>query len=333
VRFLVIYHANEASARIVLQRLAQQNGCTDFILAGTTKDADIPVRLINPNVWEAGYHGLGGAIRKAKPEVIFNVCELSNFSLWQAHHYRPPGVKLYSYAFDNLCLTPAAEGRLRPGLKQLFRSRIKQLCVRRNAKIVDKIIMSSMKAWRAHADNWNIPESKMALCWFPVLNRDEMMRKLPDVDLAALDAKLKGKTVLGFCGRMIPEKGLGLIARVADHMAPGTHLLMVGSSGPMSGQFVNRPNVTVLPPQDPFALGHIFQRMHVLLVPSRSTFNWEEQFGRVIHEAKNFGLPVLASRSGSIPEFLPEDCLFPEDDLATLSKQLMKLFPGCLLSP
>ena len=159
MRFLVIYHAKEASARIIMQRLAEKIGCTDFVLAGTTENADIPIKLINPNLWEAGYYGLGEAIRKARPDVIFNACELSNFSLWQAHHYRPPGVKIFSYAFDNLCMTPEEECRLRPGLRQMFRSRVKHLCIQRSAKIVDKIIMSSMKAWRAHADKWNIPES------------------------------------------------------------------------------------------------------------------------------------------------------------------------------
>jgi glycosyltransferase involved in cell wall biosynthesis len=332
MRFLVIHHATqkETSSGIVLKRLAEQHGCTEFLLAGPGgPGVDFPLRLIKPGLRELGYRGLGEAIRGARPDVIFDISELSSFTLWQAHWFRPPKAKIYAYAFDNLCLTPAEEQRLKPGLGQAVRSRIKQLAISRNRRIVDLLLVASQKAIRAHADKWHVPEDRMKLAWFPVLNRQEMLRDTPDADLQALDTRLKGKIVLGYCGRFVPEKGLDLLARLAKRLSPGGHLLLVGE-GPLASLFDGLPNVTILPFQKPMSIGHFYQRMSALILPSRTVFNWEEQFGRVIHEAKMFGIPVLASRSGSIPEYLEPQCLFAEDDLDGLIQALRPLFPALI---
>jgi glycosyltransferase involved in cell wall biosynthesis len=330
MRFLVIHHAThtDTSSAIVLKRLAEQLGCTEFLLAGpAAPGVDFPLTLIKPGLRELGYRGLGGAIRKARPDVIFDICELSSFSLWQEHWYRPAGTKIYAYAFDNLCLTPAEELRAKPSWKQSLRSRIKQMAVRRNARIVDTVVVASQRALRAHADKWSVPEDRLKVCWFPVLTREEMLQAKPDLDLAALDAQLKGKTVLGYCGRFVPEKGMDLLAKLAKRLSPQAHLLLVGS-GPSASLFEGMPNVTILPFQNTFAIGHFYQRLNALLLPSRTIFNWEEQFGRVIHEAKAFGIPVIASRNGSIPEYVPAERLFAEDDLAGLVQALRPLFPN-----
>jgi glycosyltransferase involved in cell wall biosynthesis len=288
---------------------------------------DIPLKLIKPGLRELGYWGLGSAIRKAKPDVIFDICELSSFSLWQAQWYRPANAKIYAYAFDNLCLTPAEEMRGRPGWQQAVRSRIKQLAVRRNRRIVDVLVVASQRALRAHADKWKVPEDRIRVCWFPTLTRAELLQDTPQADLNALDARLKGKIVLGYCGRFVPEKGLDLLAKLARRLSPQAHLLLVGE-GPLASLFDGLPNVTLLPFQKPLSIGHFYQRMQVLLLPSRTVFNWEEQFGRVIREAKAFGVPVVASRSGSIPEFVPPHLLFPENDLAGLIQTLRSLYPS-----
>ena len=58
---------------------------------------------------------------------------------------------------------------------------------------------------------------------------------------------------------------------------------------------------------------------HVVLVPSRATRTWTEQFGRVIVEGQASGAVVLGYDSGSISEVVgPAGLVVPESDLAAL---------------
>src|SRR3954469_25750315 len=46
----------------------------------------------------------------------------------------------------------------------------------------------------------------------------------------------------------------------------------------------------------------LYRSMHVLLIPSRATVTWVEQFGRVIPEAQASGVVVAGYASGAIAE-------------------------------
>jgi glycosyltransferase involved in cell wall biosynthesis len=68
--------------------------------------------------------------------------------------------------------------------------------------------------------------------------------------------------------------------------------------------------------------------MDVLVLPSRTTPTWVEQFGRVLVEAMWFGVPVVGSDSGEIPwviESTGGGIVFPEGyatELAAILKML-----------
>jgi glycosyltransferase involved in cell wall biosynthesis len=67
--------------------------------------------------------------------------------------------------------------------------------------------------------------------------------------------------------------------------------------------------------------------MDALVLPSRTTPSWAEQFGHVLIEAMAAGVPVVGSSSGAIPEVIGEAGLvFPEGDAAALRAQLATLF-------
>ena len=71
-----------------------------------------------------------------------------------------------------------------------------------------------------------------------------------------------------------------------------------------------------------------YAQLDVLVLPSRTTPTWKEQFGRVIVEALWCGVPVVGSDSGEIPwliELTGGGLVFPEGDRDRLAEQLEKL--------
>ena len=112
-----------------------------------------------------------------------------------------------------------------------------------------------------------------------------------------------------FVGRDVPEKGLKDLRGSIKHLIePNSVELLVAGNIP----YEKMPEV--------YALADIF------VMPSKTTKTWEEQYGMVLIEAMASGLPILAYRSGAIPELLGSaGILVPEGNLTKLSKELEKL--------
>jgi glycosyltransferase involved in cell wall biosynthesis len=69
-----------------------------------------------------------------------------------------------------------------------------------------------------------------------------------------------------------------------------------------------------------------YRSVDVLVLPSRTTPRWKEQFGRVLVEAMACETPVIGSDSGEIPYVIGRDGLiFPEDDIDALAAHLRSL--------
>jgi glycosyltransferase involved in cell wall biosynthesis len=64
----------------------------------------------------------------------------------------------------------------------------------------------------------------------------------------------------------------------------------------------------------------------VLVLPSRTTSTWKEQFGHVLIEAMAMGVAVVGSDSGDIPNVIGRnDLVFPEEDAAGLAAILERM--------
>ena len=74
--------------------------------------------------------------------------------------------------------------------------------------------------------------------------------------------------------------------------------------------------------------------MDVLVLPSRTTPVWKEQFGRVLAEAMACRVPVVGSDSGAIPEVIGDAGLtFPEGDADALAERLGRLMASPASAP
>ena len=80
------------------------------------------------------------------------------------------------------------------------------------------------------------------------------------------------------------------------------------------------PFLSVLPARPRDQIPALMQSARALVLASKRTAKWEEQFGFVLLEAMATGLPVVATRSGAIPEVVPPwNPLVPEGDVAALA--------------
>ena len=136
---------------------------------------------------------------------------------------------------------------------------------------------------------------------------------------------------VGFAGRLVESKGLGdLLAAVRTLPAPVEMLLIgAGEMRPaLEGQAVPGSQVRVLDGLSHDEMPSGYGRLDVLVLPSRTTPAWKEQFGRVIIEALWCGVPVIGSDSGAIPwliELTGGGLTFPEGDVTALAGALERL--------
>jgi glycosyltransferase involved in cell wall biosynthesis len=122
------------------------------------------------------------------------------------------------------------------------------------------------------------------------------------------DLKLDCEHIVGYVGRLVPEKGLAWLLAAIRQLPTNVHCLIIGS-GPMRAEIelwselpslAGRVHVLEAIPAD--ALPGYLNCVDVLAVPSLTTIHWKEQYGRVIAEAMACGVPVVGSDSGAIPE-------------------------------
>jgi glycosyltransferase involved in cell wall biosynthesis len=109
---------------------------------------------------------------------------------------------------------------------------------------------------------------------------------------------------VGFAGRLVPEKGIDDLLEAVRQLDGRVRLLLVGD-GPLRER-LERENVPGGEIEVRTGLSHdrmpeAYAEMDVLVLPSRTTPRWSEQFGRVLVEALWCGLPVVGSDSGAIP--------------------------------
>ena len=141
------------------------------------------------------------------------------------------------------------------------------------------------------------------------------------------------KPIIAYVGRLEFEKGIHLLLEAAANV-PGEWSLLVLGSGSAKEQLISlseKLNIRhrviffeAVPHEEiPCYLGHV----DILVLPSLTTENWKEQFGRVLVEAMASGIPVIGSNSGAITEVIGDaGMVFNEGSSDDLSGKITVLF-------
>jgi glycosyltransferase involved in cell wall biosynthesis len=162
------------------------------------------------------------------------------------------------------------------------------------------------------------------------LDLDRFKPGKPDSALRERSGIKSGEFVIVFIGRLVWEKGVyDLLNAVERINKSGLRLLFVGT-GPEEknlrayAEALRLSNyVTLVPPVRYAEIEQVHRLADVLVLPSLPTRGVREQFGLVLAEAMACGVPVIASRCGSMPEVVGDaGLLVNPGDAASLASAL-----------
>lgn len=136
--------------------------------------------------------------------------------------------------------------------------------------------------------------------------------------------------IVGYAGRLVESKGVFDLLEAMKQLE-NVQLVFIGD-GEARAELEKRAgaNVHFLGAQPLEQLPQLFSALDCLVLPSRTTASWKEQFGRVLIEAASCGVAVVGSDSGAIPEVIGQGAnamglIFPEGDVAALAAALIRL--------
>ncbi|NMR29924.1 glycosyltransferase [Crystallibacter degradans] len=143
----------------------------------------------------------------------------------------------------------------------------------------------------------------------------------------------EGTPVVLFVGTLNTQKGTrDLIDASLAVWRKAHHRLVVIGDGPLRDaveeQAASHPHIDFLGRLDREAIRGWMQQAHILVAPSQEAGGAREAAGLVLLEAQACGTPVLAYRSGGIPEMLDDGTtglLASEADFSQLQSRLLQL--------
>lgn len=133
---------------------------------------------------------------------------------------------------------------------------------------------------------------------------------------------------IGFAGRLVPEKGVRDLIEAVRLLGAPSRLLFAGDGSLRDELRAIRLDGVDVEVRTGLSHGDMvdaYRQMDVLVLPSRTTVTWAEQFGRVLIEALWCGVPLVGSDSGAIPWVIATTGggdIFPEGDVGRLARQL-----------
>jgi glycosyltransferase involved in cell wall biosynthesis len=251
-------------------------------------------------------------LRRAKPDVLH--VEVEPWSLAAAQLVRAAGdAPVVLFTWENL-----------EGPRRLASRVVERWVLRRVAHVIAGNVGARARVLRR-----GVPASRVSV--LPQLGLELARYATGNASRAraAGAPKSAGAPVVGFLGRVVPEKGIDVLVDALASL--DARLLVVGDGvarAELQARTVGWPagKATFVGGVSDAAVPDYLACMDALVLPSRTTTGWAEQFGHVLIEAMAAGVPVVGSSSGAIPEVIGEaGVVFPEGDVTALRVQLTAL--------
>jgi glycosyltransferase involved in cell wall biosynthesis len=116
--------------------------------------------------------------------------------------------------------------------------------------------------------------------------------------------------VIGYAGRLVEEKGIGdLLEAVRLLEGAGDFTVLIAGAGPLApvverAAAASNGRIRTMPAVPHAEAPGLYRLMDIMVLPSRSTPKWREQFGRALVEAAATALPIVAAGTGEIPHVM-----------------------------
>ena len=261
--------------------------------------------------------------RRFRPDVALIEQEPWSFALWQALALR------WAYAPRSALVLFSWESQPRPGWKEGMSSLFYRAAIR-NASA---ILVGNRDARDLFLRHGADPRRVVVM---PQVGLDaDRLRPLGEAERRGLRSARglpQDAFLVGFSGRLVPEKGLVQLMDATESLAregvPAR--LMVIGDGPLRALIEERVRarapIELLAPVPREELAPFYQALDVFVLPSLTTSGWKEQFGMALAEAMACGIAVVGSTSGAIPDVMGRaGLLYAEGDGALLTDALRRL--------
>jgi len=166
----------------------------------------------------------------------------------------------------------------------------------------------------------------------PQLGVDPVAFQCRDASELRRELKLDKSFVVGYVGRVVESKGIADLVHAMTLLPPHGALVIVGDGdlAPKVKDIAARlglsARIRYISWVNSLQVPEYMNILDVLVLPSRTTQRWKEQFGHVLIEAMACEVPVVGSDSGEIPNVIGDAGLvFPEGVVERLVAQLSLL--------
>jgi glycosyltransferase involved in cell wall biosynthesis len=279
----------------------------------------MPLPVWNRRHWgRYGFLSLDAGLRRTRPAIIAAYGEETSLLLQQMVLLRrlwAPAARLAFFSWNNLGLF---QGRHR-WLKRRLWGRV--------CRATDLALAGSAETARLFVEA-NYPHPIVVQTELGV--DEDCFCPDPAQGLDARQALGLSGFVVGYAGRLTAAKGVEDLFAAAAALPADCGLLVVGD-GDLRPTLERQARESAFPVH--FAgevpveqMPRWLRAMDCLVLPSRTTPTWKEQFGLVLAQAMACGVPVVGSASGAIPEVIGDaGLLVPEGSPAALASALTSL--------